>query len=52
MFFVLDNIDIGGFGDDTTLYTSASSVEDFIGILEEISNKLFHWFALNQMKAN
>ena len=36
MFFVLDNIDIASYADDTTPYTSASSVEDVIGILEEI----------------
>ena len=50
MVFVLDNIDIVSYTDDTTTCTSESSVEDsIIGILEEISIKLFHWFALNQI---
>ena len=45
MLFVLDNI-IANYADDITPYTSESSVEHVIGISEEISNKLFHWFAL------
>ena len=52
MFFVLYNTDIASYTDDTTPHTSASSVVDLVRILEEISNKLFHWFALSQMRAN
>ena len=54
MFFVLETIYIyiSSYADDTTTYTTASCIEDVIGILEKISNKIFHWIALNPMKAD
>ena len=48
--FVLATIYIASYSDDTTTYTTTSIVEDVICILEKISDKIFHWFALNQMK--
>ena len=52
MFFIMENIDIASYADDTTPYASACSVEELIRILEEISANLFNWFSTNQMKAN
>ena len=52
MFFILEDIDIASYADDTTPYASAQSLEELIIILEDISDKLFHWFTFNEMKAN
>ena len=52
MFFLLHDIEIASYADDTTPYVSANSIEETISILEDISEKLFQWFTSNQMKAN
>ena len=53
MFFILEDIDIASYADDTTPYASAQSLEELIIILEDISDTLFHWFTFfNEMKAN
>ena len=52
MFFILEDIDIASYADDTTPYASAKSLKELIIILEDISDKLFHWFICNEMKAN
>ena len=52
MFFILHDIEIASYADDTTPYGSANSIEETISILEDISEKLFQWFTSNQMKAN
>ena len=52
MFFILHDIEIASYADDTTPYVSANSIEETISILEDISEKLFQWFTSNQMKAN
>ena len=52
MFFLLHDIEIASYADDTTPYVSANSIEETVSILEDISEKLFQWFTSNQMKAN
>ena len=52
MFFILEDIDIASYADDTTPYASAKGIKELIIILEDISDKLFHWFICNEMKSN
>ena len=52
MFFVPDNIEIASYDYNTTPCTSANRAEHVVDILEAIPNKPFHYFSLNQMKAN
>ena len=52
MLFILEDIDIASYADDTTPYTSAQNLEELVIILEDISDKLFHCFTFNEMKVN
>ena len=50
LFFLVDNIDIASYADDTTPYNSTDNIQSVINSLETASEKLFNWF--NSMKAN
>ena len=52
MLFILEDIDIASYADDTTPYASSQCLEEIIIILEDISDQLFRWFTFNEMKAN
>ena len=52
LFFILEEIDIASFADDTTPYAIGNSVDEIRNLLENTSKKLFKWFSDNQMKAN
>ena len=52
MFFVLNDIDIASYLDDSTPYMVANNVDDLITSLEQESNALFEWFRNNLLKSN
>ena len=52
LFFILEEIDIASFADETTPYAIGNSVDEIRNLLENTSKKLFKWFSDNQMKAN
>ena len=52
LFFILEEIDIASFANDTTPYAIGNSVDEIRNLLENTSKKLFKWFSDNQMKAN
>ena len=52
MFFVLNDIDIASYLDDSTPYMVANNVDDLITSLEQESNALFEWFRNNLSKNN
>ena len=52
LFLIMENIDIAGYADDDTPYTTGNSMEEVIQKLENAAKTLFQWFSENQMKAN
>ena len=52
LFFICENDDIASYADDTTPYTCARDTPTVISELQSTSEKLFHWFEKNHLKAN
>ena len=52
IFFICENDDIASYADDTTPYTCARDTPTVISELQSTSEKLFHWFEKNHLKAN
>ena len=52
LFYFLEDLDIGSYADDTTIYTVKENKESVINTLETSSVILFKWFENNFMKAN
>ena len=52
MFLVVSNTDFSSCADDNTIYDSGNSIADVISSLQELAEKLFQRFSLNQMKGN
>ena len=52
LFFILINIDIANYADDTTPYTYGQCGPEIISKLEKETLKLFNWFSNNGLKAN
>ena len=48
----MNETDFASYVDDNTPYVTDDSIESVINSLENVSIKLFKWFADNQMKAN
>ena len=52
IFYIIKNVDIANFADDSSPYTSKKSIVDVIQTLEEDSNKMYLWYRLNYLKPN
>ena len=52
LFFILINIDIANYADDTTPYTYGQCGPEIIAKLEKETLNLFNWFSNNRLKAN
>ena len=52
LFLIMNEVDFASYTDDNTPYVIENGVKDIINSLKEASDKLFYWFADNQMKAN
>ena len=52
LFYILEDLDIASYADDTTIYTVYEKKESFISALETSSSLVFSWFNNNFMKAN
>ena len=52
MFFIICDLDIANFADDTTPFAFATNLNNLINKLEIGSEELFNWFTLNLLKAN
>ena len=52
LFYKCEKSNIASYADDTTPYFSASHTQTEISELKSISNKLFHLFQYNHLKAN
>ena len=52
LFYECEGSNVASYADDTTPYSCARDTETVISELKSISNKLFHWFHHNHLKAN
>ena len=52
LLYEYEESNIARYTDDTTPYSCASDTQIVISKLKVISNKLFHWFQYNHLKAN
>ena len=52
LFFIIKDIDIASYADDTTPFIVENDLEDVITSLEKASVDLFNWFKNNRLKSN
>ena len=52
LLYECEESNVASYADDTTPYSRASNTQTVISELRFISNKLFHWFQHNHLKAN
>ena len=52
LYFIVDEIAIGGYADYNTPYISGNGIDGVIGSLEEAAGLLFKWFPDNLKKYN
>ena len=52
MFFILNDVDIDSYADDSTLYVFAGDINVVITCLEKSSKAFFAWFKNNFLKSN
>ena len=52
LFLIMEKIDIAGYADDNTPYTTGNAIEEVIRKIQNASKTLFQWFSDSQMKAN
>ena len=52
LFFIIKDIDIASYADDTTPFIVENNIEDVIISLEQASVDLFNWFKNNHLKSN
>ena len=51
-FFVLKDIDIASYADDSTSFIVENNIDNVIASLEQVSDALFNWFKNNRLKNN
>ena len=52
LFFLVKDIDIASYADDSTPFILESNIDNVIASLEQVSNALFNWFKTNRLKSN
>ena len=52
LFLIMKKVDFASYADDNTPCVMGNGVKEAINSLKEASDKLFYWFANNQMKEN
>ena len=52
LFSIMNKVDFASHADGNALYVIGNGVKEIINSLKEASDKIFYWFADNQMKAN
>ena len=52
LFFIIKDIDIASYADDTTPFIVENNIEDVIISFEQASVDLFNWFKNNRLKSN
>ena len=49
---VVQNVDFGSYADDNTIYDAGDNIDEVLFSLQESSEKLFKWFADNEIKTS
>ena len=52
LFFVVKDIDIACYADDSTPFIIENNIDNVIASLEQVSDALFNWFNSNRLKNN
>ena len=52
LFFVVKDIDIASYADDSTPFVVKNNIDNVIASLEQVSDALFNWFKNNRLKKN
>ena len=52
LFFVLKNIDIASYADDSKAFIVENNIDNVIASLEQVSDALFNWLKNNRLKNN
>ena len=52
LFFVVKDIDIASYADDSTPFLVENNIDNVIAFLEQVSDALFDWFKNNRLKSN
>ena len=52
LFFVVKDIDIASYADDSTPFIVENNIDNVIAFLEQVSDALFNWFKNNRLKNN
>ena len=52
LFFVLTDIDIASYADNSTSFIVENNIDNVIASLEQVSDALFNWFKNNCLKNN
>ena len=52
LFFVLKDIDIASYEDDSTTFIVENNIDNLIAFLEQVSDTLFNWLKNNRLKNN
>ena len=52
LFFVVKDIDIASYADDSTPFIVENNIDNVIASLEQVSDALFNWFKNNRLKNN
>ena len=52
LFFIIKDIDIASYADDTSPFIVENNIENVIASLEQVSEDLFNWFKNNRFKSN
>ena len=52
LFFVVKDIDIASYADDSTPFIVENNIDNIIASLEQVSDALFNWFKNNRLKNN
>ena len=52
LFFIIKDIDIASYADDTTPFIVENNIENVIASLEQVSEDLFNWFKNNRLKSS
>ena len=52
LFFIIKDIDIASYADDTTPFIVENNIKNVTASLEQVSEDLFNWFKNNRLKNN
>ena len=52
LFFVVKDLDVASYADDSAPFIAENNIDNVIASLEQVSDVLFNWFKNNRLKSN